>query len=837
MILSRISDISSAKVLVLVLTAASIVVSLLIPKLLIAVRLWNIPVAGKDLGGSEKRRQAYLKSARQLYTEGYQKFKNGVFQITTSRKSPVVVVSPNFLPFLKKVGDDILSMSAAVDETMEVKYTKIQTCVPIIPHTIKGDLTPSLVRLNPTIDEEVREALALEMPSSSDWVELDIHKALVRVVAMASGRVFIGPELCRNEQYLDSAINYTIEVMTAQKVVQYLRPWMRPFVASRLPYIKKLDQRIKEVEDFMKPVLEKRQKDSLDPAQNLAKVQLGLGFAAIHTATLTATNAFFDLVALPDFARELRDEAQQALNDNNGVFTSAALQSMKKMDSFLKETLRLYPATMASFQRKVMKPFTLPNGQLIPAGVTIEVPAVGVNADSEVFANADKFDPLRFYHLREQAKEKGSVEGAATNQFVSVSQNSLTFGYGRHACPGRFFAANEIKMILANAIMSWEFKMVGDSKERYPNTEFAHMSIPDFSKKLMCRKILLHVKASETSPASRDTSPQVARASRVGRPLEISRVDMSVNTGNATQASDQSQRDTFSYFNRLIATGPSPHQITEWMSDLELMHHYTAVTCETLPRGPGREGLWKETLPRFALGYEYLMHQVLAFTSLHMACLAPDGAQKFIILASQHQTQAIQGLRATMSDINSVTCHAIFATASLLSLSAFAMSAEQLSSDHHSPSLNNLLEAFSLIRGMHRILKDWEDIISQGPLHKLLLLTSEHTESRLLDAAVQGLNELAIPNHLDPQVQNMYQDEIGKFAECVRLAQYCSATPELRVVTSWPTFFSEELFSLFHKRNITAMVILKHYCYILRSLGAGNWFFKGWGTHVLKDIE
>lgn len=201
--------------------------------------------------------------------------------------------------------------------------------------------------------------------------------------------------------------------------------------------------------------------------------------------------SFYDLVALPEFAHELREEAQQALDDNGGIFTSNALQSMKKMDSFLKETLRLYPATMgrfsvtrtlgkanldiASFQRKVLKPFALPNGQLIPQGVTIEVPAVGVNADSEVFERAEDFDPLRFYNLREQAKQRGSVEGAAQNQFVSVSQNSLTFGYGRHACPGRFFAANEIKMILANAIMGWEFKMVEGISERYPNVEFAHM--------------------------------------------------------------------------------------------------------------------------------------------------------------------------------------------------------------------------------------------------------------------------------------------------------------------------------------------------------------------------
>lgn len=107
--------------------------------------------------------------------------------------------------------------------------------------------------------------------------------------------------------------------------------------------------------------------------------------------------------------------------------------------------------------------------------MTIEVPAVAVNSDDSVFPDAMQCDPLRFYRLREQSKKQGSVEGSALNQFVSVSQNSLTFGYGRHACPGRFFAANEIKMILANALMGYEFKPVEGTSKRYPNIEFAHM--------------------------------------------------------------------------------------------------------------------------------------------------------------------------------------------------------------------------------------------------------------------------------------------------------------------------------------------------------------------------
>lgn len=199
---------------------------------------------------------------------------------------------------------------------------------------------------------------------------------------------------------------------------------------------------------------------------------------------------FYDLAAMPELVKELREEAKQALGENEGVFTSNALQSMKKMDSLLKETLRLHPASLgtgpkrtlglphqltlnpASFQRKVLQPFTLSNGQVIPAGVIIEIPAAAISADPTVFENPTTFDPLRFYRLRQEAKAAGSVEGAAQNQFVSVSQSGLTFGYGRHACPGRFFAANEIKMILANAIMKYDMTLAEGHTERYPNIEY-----------------------------------------------------------------------------------------------------------------------------------------------------------------------------------------------------------------------------------------------------------------------------------------------------------------------------------------------------------------------------
>jgi cytochrome P450 len=129
---------------------------------------------------------------------------------------------------------------------------------------------------------------------------------------------------------------------------------------------------------------------------------------------------------------------------------------------------------IASFQRKVLRTFTLSDGRVVPAGVTIEVPAVAISSDPEVFQNPEEFDPLRFHKMRQHAKET-SNESGALNQFVSVSANSLNFGYGRHACPGRFFAANEIKMIFGQFIMKYDLKLPDGETKRYPNMEFAHM--------------------------------------------------------------------------------------------------------------------------------------------------------------------------------------------------------------------------------------------------------------------------------------------------------------------------------------------------------------------------
>lgn len=143
----------------------------------------------------------------------------------------------------------------------------------------------------------------------------------------------------------------------------------------------------------------------------------------------------------------------------------------------------------ASFGRRVLKGVTLSNGQYIPAGVIIEVPSHAIYNDEAHYPEADTFDGFRHYKLR----SGGTASDHARNQFVTTNESNLAFGYGRHACPGRFFAANEIKMILARLILDYDIKMPGDSKTgiegRYKNLEIGRSNTPHPGKTLLMKRV------------------------------------------------------------------------------------------------------------------------------------------------------------------------------------------------------------------------------------------------------------------------------------------------------------------------------------------------------------
>ncbi|KAL1969929.1 hypothetical protein VTN77DRAFT_7439 [Rasamsonia byssochlamydoides] len=196
---------------------------------------------------------------------------------------------------------------------------------------------------------------------------------------------------------------------------------------------------------------------------------LMMSFSAIHTSADLITQTIFDLAEHPEMIEPLRKEIVTVLSEHGWRKTS--LYKLKPMDSVVKETQRLKPVLSASMRRVATADIKLSNGTMIRKGSMIAVSARR-QRDPAVYKNPDQWDGYRFHNMRQMP----GLEHVA--QLVSTSPEHLGFGHGLHACPGRFFAANEIKILLCHFLLKYDFKLAQGSKPQPRCSDFHINSDP-----------------------------------------------------------------------------------------------------------------------------------------------------------------------------------------------------------------------------------------------------------------------------------------------------------------------------------------------------------------------
>lgn len=100
--------------------------------------------------------------------------------------------------------------------------------------------------------------------------------------------------------------------------------------------------------------------------------------------------------------------------------------------------------------------------------------------DPDIYPDPETFDGYRFFRMR------GDPSLDSQAHIVSTSPAHLGFGHGKHACPGRFFAANELKVALAHLIMKYDWKLLPGYEHQWQEWGFAWSS--DGTAKLSMRR-------------------------------------------------------------------------------------------------------------------------------------------------------------------------------------------------------------------------------------------------------------------------------------------------------------------------------------------------------------
>ncbi|ETS81536.1 hypothetical protein PFICI_06538 [Pestalotiopsis fici W106-1] len=392
----------------------------------------------------------FIINGRQLLRNGLEKFNGKPFRILTDHGS-TLIFSPAYTQELRNL--DNLSHVRAIAQIVDVKSPGFEAFYEfaygrnIVQDVVKAKITPAL-----------------------KWHAVPLHSVILQAVAQVSSRLFLGEELCRDPDWLRITTTYTHHITKAALELKAWPGLLRPFVIRFLPHGRALISLVKEAEELLGSVLKNRRDatvrgtrrnytDAIEWFDQMAKgrkynpvhVQLTLSFVAIHTTADMVTQVMFDLAQHPEYIEPLRQEAIKVLGKDG--WKKTCLYELKLMDSVLKEVQRLRPINDTSLQRLALEDVTLADGTRIPRGTLLAVASTR-HWDPQVYPDPYTFDGYRFFKLRQ---EKGKEN---TSQFVSTGQNHLGFGHGQHACPGRFFASNEIKIILCHILLKYDWRLI-----------------------------------------------------------------------------------------------------------------------------------------------------------------------------------------------------------------------------------------------------------------------------------------------------------------------------------------------------------------------------------------
>ncbi|KAI7889564.1 cytochrome P450 [Mucor mucedo] len=290
-------------------------------------------------------------------------------------------------------------------------------------------------------------------------------------VSYMSVPVLLGAEFSLNTEVIESFANCTADI--TRNVVFYM---MTPNSLHKkvLPYIqssqKHLNCMIKHVapaiyerrekmrlgelsgqehglvENFLQGVIEYVQTDengveSYCSAEQISKSILLVAFASVHTTSINLSFSLHWLLARPDLMKKMMDEIEQVIPGDTEI-TGEALSKMKFLNNFMREVLR-QGADKLGVSKKAMSDFTFSNGYQIPEGRLVNHNLRQMNfGDNSTRTRVNEMDP-------DMSRDKIST---------APGKNFASFGLGKHLCPGRFFAIQEIQTTLVYLLKNYEIK-------------------------------------------------------------------------------------------------------------------------------------------------------------------------------------------------------------------------------------------------------------------------------------------------------------------------------------------------------------------------------------------
>ncbi|EHL01927.1 putative Ent-kaurene oxidase [Glarea lozoyensis 74030] len=365
-------------------------------------------------------------------------------------------------------------------------------------------------RLAPVIADEIKLSFREQWGTENEWKSINGWDGCGKIIARAAQRILIGLPLSRNESMLETSRQYATSLLVGGAIINCFPPSIRWVVAPLISlrarhfqarYVKMLlplveerlltrlaekggEQVPEEVPDdflqWMLPICAKNK----DPAQNqLDAHRIALRLASLLTPLIFAVCYVFahcvvdihSSNARANILAGLEEECSRVSAQYGGLTTSASVDALKRVDSVLRESMRISDVSVTNIFRDVTAgEVDIGNGIRVGPGVRMVFPTQDIHLDPDNYEDPMRFDAFRFsrsfeneYEYKHQGSKNRAEERDSERELITTTTPTfLPFGYGRHACPGRWFAAQVMKQALAYLVLNYDVELIGPPPKR-----------------------------------------------------------------------------------------------------------------------------------------------------------------------------------------------------------------------------------------------------------------------------------------------------------------------------------------------------------------------------------
>ncbi|KAL0068018.1 hypothetical protein AAF712_004921 [Marasmius tenuissimus] len=421
----------------------------------------ELPFLGKkdELLASVRANVRGASDSFRLFTEAYEQYsvKGLVSVVPTWTKGPQILVPPSLINWLAHEPEHILNARDCTFEDMQFAYTTAH------PEIMNNDMLDLMIK------RELTRHVGTLNDKICEWREVGVWDSSIRLVVKAANSVFVGSDLCRNEEYTEACVSWVWDVAASSAMMHMFPKFLKRHVSSFITYKNRRDARVSMKHTL--PLVEerlanmtraredktfeyeapndlitwmvqesfRRTTESETSAHSLAYRILLLNFAAVITSTIATANVILDIISTDpseNVVETLREEVERVYHEHGGVWSKAAVAKLVRLDSALRESGRYSCVGGSAVTRRVWEDdgIVIPvngkegKGIWVPKGATVGVAQAQIHFDEKYYGpTADKFDAFRFSRPKEQGL-------STTNEdMVSTSAHYLTFSHGIHS--------------------------------------------------------------------------------------------------------------------------------------------------------------------------------------------------------------------------------------------------------------------------------------------------------------------------------------------------------------------------------------------------------------------